>query len=286
MGDRESDIFELMHLTLDNHWDFVYRSRSNRLLSDENPNENHENQDRKLQEAIDRWQVRHTYDINLAATKKRTAHKAKLHVKFGTVTIAKPRSVKREDMPSKITLQVVEVEEDRNTVVADEKPVHWVILTSHPIHTVEQALQIIKWYQWRWTIEELFRSLKSKGLKIESSEVETFHGLSNLTTLALLAAVQTMQLVKARDGNTTQKIGDVFSKKEQNCIVLLNKKLEGNTQKSSNPFPLNSLAFASWVIGRLGGWNGYKKSRPPGPIIMTRGLARFYLILEGYYLLL
>lgn len=279
MGDRESDIFELMQFTTINGWDFVYRSKSNRLLSEQT-------QYRKLHEAIDSWEVKNTYHIDLAVTKKRTAHEAKIHVKFGTVTIAKPKSVRRDDIPVSMSLQVVEVKEDIDTVVKGEKPVHWVILTSHPVFTVEQAMQIIKWYQWRWTIEELFRSLKSKGLNIESSEVETFHGLSNLTTMALLAAVQTMQLVKARNGDTDQKIEDVFSEKEQNCMVLLNEKLEGNTVKSSNPFPQNSLAFASWIIARLGGWNGYKKSRPPGPITMTRGLARFYFTLEGYALLI
>lgn len=279
MADRESDIFELMHLTTNNDWDFIYRNRANRLLFEKM-------QDRKLYEALERWTVEHTYLIEMPATKNRTAHTAKLRVKFGTVSIAKPKSVKRDDMPSSINLQVVQVKECKSTVVKGEKPINWVILTSHPVFSVEQAMQIIKWYQWRWTIEELFRALKTKGLNIESSEIETFHGLSNLTTMALLAAVKTMQLVKARDGNTDQKMEDVFSEKEQNCLVLLNKKLKGNTEKSSNPFPVDSLAFASWVIGRLGGWNGYKKSRPPGPITMTRGLARFYFTLEGFSLLI
>jgi len=34
-----------------------------------------------------------------------------------------------------------------------------------------------------------------------------------------------------------------------------------------------SLAFASWVIGRLGGWTGYYGK--PGPLVMRRGLEDF-----------
>jgi len=279
MGDRETDIFELMQKTLDEGWDFLYRNRMNRVLSKDSEYQ-------KLHDTLASWAGQHTYYIDLPTTKKRTAHQAKLHIKFGSVKIARPKMVRGDDMPKYIKLQVVEVKEDPATVVEGEKPIRWILFTSHPVFSVAQALQIIQWYQWRWTIEELFRSLKTKGLNIESSEVETLHGLSNLTTLGLIAAVKTMQLVKARDGNTMQKINDAFSEKEIDCMTLLNKKLEGNTAKSSNPFPNDSLAYASWVIGRLGGWNGYKKSRPPGPIIMTRGLAKFYFILQGYSLML
>ena len=128
--------------------------------------------------------------------------------------------------------------------------------------------------------------MKSKGLNIESSEVQTFHGLSNLTTIALLAATQTMQLVRARDGKTEQKINDVFFQAEHDCLILLNQKLEGRTEKTQNPFHCDDLAFGTWIIARLGGWKGYQSREPPGPITITRGLIKFYQILEGFNLLL
>ena len=145
---------------------------------------------------------------------------------------------------------------------------------------------LIQWYRWRWVIEQVFRTLKSKGLNIEKSEVESYEALINLSTLALLAAVQVLQLVQARDGQTAQELKSVFSDQEIECLTKLNQNLEGNTEKSKNPHPVTSLAFACWVLARLGGWKGYKKSRPPGPITMLKGLIRFYDILEGYYLLL
>ena len=167
-----------------------------------------------------------------------------------------------------------------------EKPVHWRILTSHPVQTPEQAKTIVQWYRWRWVIEQVFRTLKTEGLNIEKSEVESYEGLVNLATLALLAAVQVLQLVQARDGQTNQEAATVFSNKELECLEALNQKLEGKTEKTKNPYPITSLAFVTWIIARLGGWKGYKKSRPPGPITMLRGIVRFYDILEGYYLLL
>jgi len=169
-------------------------------------------------------------------------------------------------------------------VVGDEKAVHWLILTSHPTDTIEQARQIIQWYQWRWIIEELFRTLKTKGIDIEKSEVETYNALTNLSTLALIAASQVMQLVRARDGQSEQKMEDSFFEAEQECLLRLNNKLEGRTQKLKNPYPADSLAFATWVIARLGGWSGYQSKRPAGPITIINGLARFHNIMEGFYL--
>ncbi len=100
--------------------------------------------------------------------------------------------------------------------------------------------------------------------------------------MACIAALSIMQLVQARDGNTKQTMERVFLEKEQLCILSLNTKLEGRTEKLKNPHPKDSLAYASWVIARLGGWSGYQSERPPGPLTMINGLIRFFDILVGY----
>lgn len=276
IGDREADIYDLFAMYQEKGWDFLIRSAQNRKLLTGNT----------LYATIDTWSVEDIYKIQLPKTDKRSAHKATLKVKFGAVTIAKPKLNRGKALPDAVSMYAVEVKECSSTVVGKEKPIHWTLLTSHPIKTIEQARTLIQWYRWRWVIEQVFRTLKSKGLKIEASEVESYEALTNLATVALLAAVQVLQLVQARDGQTTQELKSVFSEQEIECLTKLNEKLEGATEKSKNPHPTTSLAFACWVIARLGGWKGYKKSRPPGPITMLKGLIRFYHILEGYYLLL
>jgi hypothetical protein len=39
----------------------------------------------------------------------------------------------------------------------------------------------------------------------------------------------------------------------------------------SNPHPVESLAWAAWIVARLGGWDGYPRTKP-GPITMRRGV--------------
>ncbi|MEM9681393.1 MAG: IS4 family transposase [Bacteroidota bacterium] len=277
IGDRESDIYDLMARTRAKDWHFLYRCKNNRSLSST------EDKD-KLYEAIQTWSVAHTFDLALQKTKKRTAHTATLDVKFGQTQIAKPHINTDKSLPAYLEISVVQVKERLQTVVGEEKPVHWILLTSHPVQTLEQALTIIKWYRWRWTIEQLFRTIKKQGFRIEQSKIETYHGLINLTTMALLAAIQVMQLVQARAGDTSQNLEDVFYADECKCIEALNQKLEGKTQKQKNPHPTHTLAFGAWVVARLGGWKGYQSESPPGPITFTKGLTRFYHILEGYQL--
>lgn len=279
VGDRESDSYTVIYRTEEQGHGYVYRSSQDRKLY-QHP------EGKKLYEQLQQWPVEDLYSVDVSATKERTAHTAQLALKFGHVRIQRPRSSRIKDLPLFIPMYVVQAREIPDSVIGEEKPVNWVLLTSHPVHTKQEAHQIIQWYCWRWTIEQAFRTAKTKGLDIESSEVKTAHGLRNLTTLALIAALQVMLLVQARQGNTDQVIQQAFLEHELPCLMALNRKLEGNTQKSKNPYHPKELAYATWIIARLGGWKGYQKKKPPGPITIINGLTRFYDILRGYYLII
>lgn len=142
----------------------------------------------------------------------------------------------------------------------------------------------MEWYKQRWNIEQVFRTLKSKGLRIETSQLEDYEKLQKITILALIAAVKVMQLFRARDGKAEQTMSATFNEEEQECIALLNKQLEGRNEKLKNPNFQNSLAFAAWAIARLAGWSGYKSQRPPGPIDFLTGLQIFNEKFQGHIL--
>jgi|TARA_B110000967_G_scaffold183883_1_gene202866 hypothetical protein len=70
-------------------------------------------------------------------------------------------------------------------------------------------------------------------------------------------------------------------------IVILNalvKTPEGNTEKQTNLFDIRPLAWAAWILGRLGGWKGYKSESATVPRIMKRGLVKFRDFLQGWIL--
>src|SRR4029077_5418213 len=78
----------------------------------------------------------------------------------------------------------------------------WRLLPTHPVEKVDQALTVIGWVRPRRHIEQLFRTLKRQGLRIEQSVVEDGEALEKLAVIALIAATITLQLVLARTAGT------------------------------------------------------------------------------------
>lgn len=108
--------------------------------------------------------------------------------------------------------------------------------------------------------------------------------MAKLAIAVLIAALRAMQLVHARSGATGQKLADAMDGAAGPIVEALVVKLQGKTAKLKNPHPPDSLARLAWVIGRLGGWDGYEGHgyKPAGPKTMAIGLTRFDAIREGW----
>ena len=133
-------------------------------------------------------------------------------------------------------------------------------------------------------IEQFFRTLKQQGLQLEDSQLENAGRLIKLTAIAARAACTIMQLVQARDGRSGQDARVTFSPPEIEILHAILPELEGKTALQKNPHPPETLAWAAWIIAKLGGWDGYPKSKPPGPITFRHGLQYFKSLAHGWRL--
>lgn len=220
--------------------------------------------------------------IELRARPGRPARSAQLVARFGQVTLEKPRYLREKGLVGQVALSLVEVIE----VGAPQGavPIVWRLLTSHPVKDAAMAWRVVGWYRSRWTIEQFFRTLKQQGLQLEDSQLETADRLIKLTAIAARAATIVMQLVQSRDGSSGQGAEIAFTPAQVEALAALLPTLEGKTALQKNPHPPNSLAWAAWIIAKLGGWDGYPKSKPPGPITMRHGLQHFLSIAKGWEL--
>jgi hypothetical protein len=210
----------------------------------------------------------------------RAKRTAEVEIRFGEVEICRPRDERDRTLAKTVRLHLVEARETNTP--EGVAPLHWRLLTTHEVTDAAQAWQIVAWYQARWTIEQLFRVMKSQGLQIEDSQLASADRLVKLAAAATKAACIDIQLVQERDGKHGLPASTVFSEPEIETINALSPTLEGKTERQKNPHPPRSLAHASWVIARLGGWNCYYK--PPGPITMRHGMQYFYALHHGHQL--
>ena len=218
--------------------------------------------------------------IDLPAKPGRSARRAMLAVRFMRVELKRPANRANKDLPSTLTLHAVDVREVDPP--AGEK-IHWRLLTTYEIADAKAAFGIADLYRRRWAIEQLFRTMKTQGFDVEGLRIESETPLCNLTMAALIAAVTVQQLVHARDGDAKKgplrPVIDVFDEEDIPLLEALCAKLEGKTDRQKNKHPKGSLAYASWVCARLGGWTGYYGK--PGPIVMLNGWFQFQAAKRG-----
>ena len=102
--------------------------------------------------------------------------------------------------------------------------------------------------------------------------------------IAIQVALKINQLRQSRYDTSGIPAGITFTKEEQVVVAALVNEYEGKTEKQKNHYKKGTLAWATWVIARMGGWNGYPSESPPGNKTMKAGLLKFEGIYQGFYL--
>ena len=206
---------------------------------------------------------------------------AKVRVCAGAVEIVRPATADPDQDPASLALSLVEVREIDPPATKGIKPVIWRIVTTLPVGKPHEIDRIVRIYRLRWRIEQLFRTIKSNGLKLEDTQLEAAHRLFKVSALALVAAARIIMLVDARHGSP-RRATDLIAPELIEPVAAIARSLEGKTARQKNGHPKGSLAWLAWVVARLGGWNCYYK--PPGPKTMAAGWPRLVAMLDGYRL--
>ena len=178
IADRESDMYEEFATVpnRDNH--VLVRARIDRRLVGKT---------QSLYTYLNQQPSEGTYTVDVPAVPRvgRTAREALLIVRRAVVKIQRPDKLSGLDYPASVTLYAVEALEVNPPT--GQEPIHWRLLTTHQVVCLEQALQVIKWYTWRWRIEQLFAILKTAGLNLEATQLESIAAIQRLTVKATVS---------------------------------------------------------------------------------------------------
>ena len=189
VADRESDIYEVFERCAAAGVDFIVRAQFARALARE---------DCSVFEAVKAAPAIGRFELELRTRADALSRTASLEVRSCRVSL---RGVWRPggNRPDQ-ELNVVEIREE----TADE-PIHWVLLTSLPCETWEQARRIATRYGRRWLIEEYHKALKS-GANVEASQLESAQGLQSLLAILAVAAVRLLNMKLWAHSQPQQKI--------------------------------------------------------------------------------
>lgn len=275
VADRESDIYEEFIRVPDAKTDLIIRSKEDRLLYGEED---------RLYSFLGKKSVagQVTIKIKKDQRKGQSMRFATLDIVCSPVKIQRPQNITNKTLPKFVELYAIEARE-RNPP-QDQEAVCWRLLTTYKVMDFEAAIQTLSHYCMRWQIELLFATLKTSGVNIESSQLETGKALKVLCVLGLYASLKINQLKQAREDKTGISAYLVFNKEELIVLAAICKKYEGKTEKQKNQYQENSLAWAAWIIARIGGWKGYASEAKPGIKTMRDGLIAFFQIYQGFML--
>jgi len=223
LDDREADIYEKWDRLPDVSTHLLTRASRDRALADGG----------RLFATLASFPQAHRFPLNVQARPgKQRARQATMAVRFRSVRIRRPTSCSDRNASDEIELSAIEVRELNPP--PGQTQILWRLLTTHTVETVEQALTVIGWYRLRWHIEQLFRTLKRQGLRVEESVTEDGEALEKLVTIALIVAATTMQLVLSlAAGDHEAPASRVFTPEQIEVLRALQKKLQGRTRKGS-----------------------------------------------------
>jgi|GEM_PF-2015700 len=126
-------------------------------------------------------------EIQIPETGKRAARQAKLEVRFCQVNLRTPYRFDNRD-----PLKVYAVYAQEVDVPEGETPVEWMLLTTEVVTDAQKAAEILRWYSYRWHVEEYHKILKS-GCKVEQYRLAA-EGMTSLLGFLSVIAVELLQL--------------------------------------------------------------------------------------------
>jgi hypothetical protein len=260
--DREAHIYEFLDATLEVKLDFIVRAASGRSFTVDGQD---------LFQAIAFAPVATQKPIQVKRRPDREAREATVQVRFGSLTLRRPK--RGQSVRDSLPLQVVEVVEPHPP--DGEAPIHWLLLTSLPIETLEQAEQIVTFYTYRWLIERFHYTLKS-GCKLEDSQLRTEPRLERL--LAVYSGVAWHLLWLTYQARLTPDVP---------CTCLLTadqwQALYAFIHRTLRlPLTPPTLRQATRWIAQLGGFLARNGDGEPGVKVLWRGWSRLHDIVQTW----
>lgn len=266
--DRGADDFEVHCRAQRIGADWIGRVKSrNRRVRD------HAGTEGVLSEVLAQAPVAGGYSRALRARPKQPARRAKVEVSFAAVTVLVPRQPAawlKALAPRPIAQGAVWAHEV-DPPAGLKEPIDWWLLTSLPVRSLEEALEVISSDEKRWLIEEWHKALKT-GCQVEGRQLQTSDRLEALTGVLSVVAVRRLQLKEVGRRQPERAAVELIPALDVDWV----RRARGRVR----PREWTVRDFFRGVAG-LGGFLGRKSDGEPGWITIWRGWEVLHWMLQG-----
>jgi len=145
IGDRGADMFPFFQACRSTQTHFLVRAAQNRCVQES---------EQEISYALTQarsWPSQASRPFEVPARHGRQARSIQLQLAFGQLTLLPPRNEPRASKEP-VTVWVMRVWEEQ--APQGEEPLEWILLTSVPTTTREQAWERVDWYRCRWLVED------------------------------------------------------------------------------------------------------------------------------------
>ena len=166
------------------------------------------------------------------------------------------RSLNPAPIPMNV-IEVVEVNAPKGVT-----PIRWVLFTSLPVETFDDAWAVISYYESRWLVEEFHKALKT-GCATESRQLKTASRLEAFVGLTSVVAIRLLQLKSMARTDPEVPAQRVVPRVWLHMLKLARKNLTR----------VHDLTVGQFYreVAKLGGFLGRKGDGDPGWVTIWRG---------------
>ncbi len=264
--DREGDIHEVLETIADSSDGAVLRFEHNRRIDDPCA---------YARPAVQASPLLGRTAVEVPRTHEKAARTARVEVRSRSVECIPSRC--RDHRRRSFTMTLVEIREPAPPEGVE--PLHWLLWTTEPAATLEQALAVGHLYSMRWRVEDMHLVLKS-GCAIEKLQLETADRLAKAVVLYSSIAVRIVQLRDWAREAPEAPCTELLQEGEWRALwTAIHKQAPASEQ------PVPTIRQAVLWIGRLGGHLNRKRDGLPGVRTLWRGWRDLMMLAEQYVVL-
>lgn len=256
IADREADLYDLFEADRSANAHLLIRAAQNRRITHEC---------KYLFTAADEAPLLGYHNVHIQSGKDRPARDARFEIRVTRVQMKPPQSKAGKNTRPAIPVQVVVAQEIQ--APKDVEPVRWILTTTLPVETLDDALLVVNYYTLRWLVERFHFTLKS-GCVVEKLQLKTAGALQNAMATYSIVAWRLMWMMYLSRQTPQTPAAQVLDQDEIEALYV-------NTfQKNLDKKTILTIQQAMLYIAKLGGFLARKRDGMPGIKVLWRGWIR------------